>query len=875
MYSAVGRLTGNVNGLATGKAGEVRGLLHRVRTTMQTSASVTGFDEGTDSPSARVKRRRTAARYFSGAAGVLSILLGCTVLLGWALDSPRLKGAIGTPITMKANTALCFVLMGLSLWLLTPAAGTTLRRAAGRLLAGLAMLIGGATLAEHLFHVNLGIDQILFHEPLGEMATYSPNRMGPPASFSFLLIGAAALLMDRRRLWPVVQTVACVTAFVALLPTAGYAYGSQSLYSLERLTGIAWPTAIMLFLLSLGLIAARPDRGIMTLLCADDVGGMVVRRLLVPAMAAPFLVGWVVALGPQGQVFDSPFAHALLAVLLMVFFAAFLLYEGMALSRVAQGRDVAEVNLRQQLALTREAEERFRLLADSAPVMIWLTDDRGRIIFVNQGYRAFFDLSEEALEGTHWEPPLHSEDRAAYLEGYVQSVRNRGAFRDESRQRRADGAWRWIASHAQPRFDAAGRFLGLVGSSTDITEAKENELQRERLLDSERAARMELERAARLKDDFLANVSHELRTPLNGVLGWAQLLRRPARDEATLRQGLDAIEQGAKALAQLIEDLLDLSRIASGKVRLDVRTVDLPRVVEAALDAVRPAAEAKRIRLERVLDPAAGPVKGDPSRLQQVFWNLLSNAVKFTPSEGKVQVLLERVNSHVRVSVADTGTGIRAEFLGQIFERFKQADSGTTRRHGGLGIGLAIVRQIVEMHGGTVGVESDGEGKGATFWVNLPIAVVRGAAAGDEAAEPAGLALGDDSALSGVRVLVVDDDASSSEILRRLLSEHGAAVETVASGGEALERLASERPDVMVSDIGMPEIDGYELIRSVRQAGHTMPAVAVTAFARAEDRIRALQAGYNMHVAKPVDPRELLTVVQTLVPRSVQDGRPS
>jgi signal transduction histidine kinase len=397
------------------------------------------------------------------------------------------------------------------------------------------------------------------------------------------------------------------------------------------------------------------------------------------------------------------------------------------------------------------------------------------------------------------------------------------------------------------------------------------EEQRLALLDSERAARTKAEQASRIRDEFLTTVSHELRTPLSSVLGWAQVARRALKDEATLSQALAAIERGARAQAQLIEDLLDMGRIISGKLRLDVQTVALLPLLEAAVATVLPAAEARDIRIERVLDPLAGPIKGDPARLQQVFWNLLSNAVKFTPKGGKIQLHLERIDSHVEISVSDTGRGIAAEFLPFVFDRFRQADSSTTRRYGGLGLGLALVRQLVELHGGKVVAESAGEGLGATFRVQLPIAIVQQESLGREQPAAAGtgeIDIWDEVRLAGVRLLVIDDDSDTCAMLSRVLQECGAAVDQASSAREAFERLDRTGYGVIVSDVGMPDMDGYELIRRLRARGDKTPAIAVTAFARAEDRIRSLQAGYNMHVSKPLDPRELIAVVASLV-RSV------
>jgi signal transduction histidine kinase/ActR/RegA family two-component response regulator len=385
----------------------------------------------------------------------------------------------------------------------------------------------------------------------------------------------------------------------------------------------------------------------------------------------------------------------------------------------------------------------------------------------------------------------------------------------------------------------------------------------------------ELEAAGRAKDEFLATLSHELRTPLNAVYGWARVLRAEALNPATGARALEAVERNAAALAQLIDDLLDVSRIVTGKMRLDVRTVDPGEVVRAALDTVRLAAEAKGVRLYSVLDPRAGPIKGDPERLQQIVWNLLVNAVKFTPRGGRVHVHLQRINSHVELVVNDSGQGIAPEVLPHIFERFRQAESGSARSHTGLGIGLALVRHLVELHGGSVHAHSEGEGKGATFVVNLPLLAVEALPIAGEHVHPAartGRAGGRGPDLDGVRVLVVDDDLDSLDLMAAVLGQRGAIVTSCATASAALEEFERACPDVLLSDIEMPGEDGYSLIRRIRARsparGGKVPAAAITAYGRMEDRVRALSAGFTMHVAKPVEPSELTAVVASLARQS-------
>lgn len=394
--------------------------------------------------------------------------------------------------------------------------------------------------------------------------------------------------------------------------------------------------------------------------------------------------------------------------------------------------------------------------------------------------------------------------------------------------------------------------------------ARQRQYEIQRLIEREQAARQEGDRANRIKDEFLATLSHELRTPLNAIFGWSQILKMDPSNVVTVKEAVEVIDRNIRIQTQLIEDLLDMSRIISGKIRLDVQRIDLSEVLQAAIDAVIPAIDAKGIRLEKVVDPLVGAVSGDFSRLQQIIWNLINNAVKFTPKGGRIHVLCERINSHIEVSIADTGEGIDPEFLPHLFERFTQADGSTTRRHGGLGLGLSIVKNLVELHGGTVQAHSAGAGKGSTFLIRLP---VRAAKASDDSGlhprvsnSPAPFVT-DLSQLRGVKVLIVDDEQDARELVRRFLAEHHAVPVVAGSAAEAEGLLVTFTPDIIVSDIGMPVKDGYDFIRRVRMRGIKSPAIALTAFARAEDRIRSLQAGFQSHLPKPVEPAELLALI--------------
>jgi PAS domain S-box-containing protein len=535
--------------------------------------------------------------------------------------------------------------------------------------------------------------------------------------------------------------------------------------------------------------------------------------------------------------------------------------------------DVTE-RVQSEIAL-RTSEQRLRAVVDASPECVKIVSPEGTLMYMNAAGLGMVEAGslEDVKDSCVFDMIAneHREEWASRHARVCAGEKLNWQFEIVS----LGGTRRWMDTHAVPLPLPDGRTAHLA-VTRDVTAKKLAEIEREQLLESERAARSELERASRMKDEFLATLSHELRNPLNAILGWTQILQMGDASSAEVAEGLEIIERNARAQTQIIEDLLDMSRIISGKVRLDVQRIDLAAVLRAAIETVKPAADAKGIRLRAVLDPLAAPVSGDPSRLQQVFWNLLSNAVKFTPKEGAVQIVLERVNSHVEVSVIDNGEGIAPEFLPHVFDRFRQADATTTRRHAGLGLGLALVRQLVELHGGSVHAKSGGRGQGATFVVGLPLTVVHAARDADAdrrhpATSPERVRADVCVDLEGLRVVVVDDEPDARALLHRLLDECGAQVFAAASASEAATLVERERPDVLVSDIGMPGQDGYALIRRIRalpdERGGLTPAIALTAYARAEDRVNVVVAGFQHHLSKPVEPTELIAIVASLANR--------
>ncbi|QKQ76262.1 response regulator [Nostoc sp. TCL240-02] len=529
----------------------------------------------------------------------------------------------------------------------------------------------------------------------------------------------------------------------------------------------------------------------------------------------------------------------------------------------------------------RQSEERLRSLSTCSPVGIFEIDTEGGCRYTNPRYQIICGLkAAESLEKS-WLESIHPEDRERAVGSWSKYICEGRDYSEEFRFQTTHGIARWVQVRSSPMLSGQGELLGYVGTLEDITERKQAEEVRAQVI-REQTARQEAEAANRMKDEFLAVLSHELRTPLTSMLGWSKILRSKKLDEKATSRALEAIERNAISQMQLIEDILDVSRIIRGQLRLNVSAVNLISVMEAALEAVRPLAEPKEIQLTTVLDTSVGSVYGDPARLQQIVWNLLTNAIKFTPKGGRVEVNLSIVcgeeqqttQKYAQIQVIDTGIGISSEFLPKVFERFRQADSTTTRSHNGLGLGLAIVRHLVELHKGTIFAHSLGSGQGATFTVKLPLLQnnrenrVNRETTGEISSSVAS------TPLAGLRVLVVDDEADTRNFLSFMFEEYGAFATAVASVDEALAVVEQAKPDILISDIGMSEQDGYTLIRKLRsleaEKGGCIPAIALTAYTREEDRLEALSAGFQQHLSKPIDPTKLIAMVASILKLPVE-----
>ena len=813
-------------------------------------------------------------RRLARALGLAVAVTGAAVLLGWALRVELLKSLVPGFVPMMANTAAALVAAGLAVALLAREPPPRSARRAARALAACVVALAAATLAEHVLGRNLHIDELLFRDP-GSIA--APGRMSVGSAAALLLVGGALLLLEHetRGGHRPAQALALVAGLIPLQAIIGYLYGAEPRHGLSPLTEVALHSGVAFAFLCAAVLLLRPERGFFRVVASSGPAGFMARRLLFAIVLLPVLLGWLfLVAGIRSGQYQAMVGASLVVLSAIVTGAAVVWWNASEIQRMDESRTAVEEALRAE-------REWFRTTLASIGDAVIAADDGGLVTNVNAVAEALTGFRAEEALGKPIDDVFraHVGEAATRIENPFARVVREARIADLPRDTvlvARTGAEFPVEGCAAPIRDRRGQPRGVVLVFRDIRERRRVEEERATLLARERAARADAEQASRAKDEFIATLSHELRTPLNSVLGWARLLRMGKLDAPSMARAVEAIERGASTQAQIVDDLLDMARIVRGQLRLDVRPVELVPVVEAAIDTVRPAAAAREIEIAAVLETRAGPVAGDPGRLQQVAWNLLTNAIKFTPAGGRVEVRLAHRGDHVELAVKDTGAGIPDDFLPHVFERFRQADSSTTRAHGGLGLGLAIVRHLVEAHGGTVSAESAGLGLGSTFRVALPPFQAR-ARGKEEAATPrparrAVAARTAAPALDDLRILIVDDDLDTLEVVKQLLEQAGASVEVAASADEALDALRVSRPDVLVSDIGMPGQDGYELIRRVRrlapEQGGRVPAAALTAFTQSDHRQQALAAGYQLYLAKPIEPAELTAAVAKLAGRA-------
>lgn len=841
------------------------------------------------------------ARYraLSLACALVTLSIGSAALLGWIFQVETLKRVHPALVTMKANTAICLILISVSLLVLRNPDAREWQLRVAQFFTVLVGLVGLLTFTEHLFGWDFRIDQALFTESAAAAGASFPGRMGVAASLNFLFLGFALLFLNARssRWFRVSNVAVLLVVAVTLLIFLYYFYGIERFDPIASYFTIALHTVVAFLSFCAAILFTRPDRGLIAILLGNSPGGVVARRMW-PALLLVVLLGWIRAIGRDAGLFGPGFGTALFVLSILVIFVGLIWWTAVSLNRTDRQRRQAEkrldvlVRVSELVRTLRDPDELSYAVAKTVGVEL----DLRRCLFnetdVEQDlevvHRDYCDRSE-SVAGVHRISDYSSITSEAMKRGETvvnfDSKTDPRTAADYKRGYEATGErsyvavplmrdGRWVASlwasDDRPRQwtkDEISLLRTVAERTWTAIEKLRAEAERERLLQSEQEARDAAEKANQLKDEFLATLSHELRNPLNVILGYSELfLRIPEIGEsAQLRKMAESLRRNAQSQSQLINDLLDLSRLQRGKISLSQETVSLAAIIDSAVETVRAEAAAKGIDINLNLDDQFLLVDGDRLRLQQIAWNILNNAVKFTPSGGSINISLNRDGKEAVLVVEDTGQGIDAGFLPHVFEMFRQADGSNVRRHGGLGIGLALVQQLVHLHAGTISAQSEGTNKGSRFTIRLPLteeAAVRGV--------PTHTTLPlKSSALDRTEFLIVDDSEDTIAMLAQLLKLNGANVTTATNGADAL-RIASEREfDVILSDISMPEMDGFEFLQRLRQieGRQHIPVIAITGFGRADDVERARAAGFYSHLTKPVDLDALAELLHQLTVR--------
>ena len=838
----------------------------------------------------------------------LAFCIGGAAFLGWVLDNPYLKRIHPSLVTMKVNTAVCLMLVAAALFLIQDPSTSTVKRRISQLFAVIVSTVGLSTLSEHILGWNSGLDQLLFYESEAEAGRSFPGRMGVAASVNFSLLGPALLLLDARaRRWFRVSNISVLLVIgITLLVFLYYFYGIDPDAAIELYFTIALHTVVAFLALCAAILLARPERGLIATFLGSNPGAVVARRMW-PALLMVIVLGWIRTMVFNPSVYSSGFTTAIFVSANLSLFAGLMWWTAVSLNRTDRERRLADLALRHseaRLTVLVRVSELIRTLQDPYELSYAVAGTVGRHLNVR---RCLFNETDverdleivhrdycdgaESVAGEHRISEYSSvTSREMQLGNTVINCDSKTDPRtavDYHRAYEANGErayvavplmreGRWVASlwasDDQPR-EWTREEVSLLQTVAERTwtaiEKLRAEAERERLLQSEQEARDAAERANQLKDEFLATLSHELRNPLNVILGYSELLLRmpDVQQSPRLIQMGDALRRNAQSQSQLINDLLDLSRLQRGKVSLNHETVSLPAIIDNAVETVRADAATKGIDIRSHASDQLLLVDGDRLRLQQIAWNLLNNAVKFTPPGGRIEISLGSDGDNAVLVVTDTGQGIDPSFLPHVFEMFRQADGSNRRRHGGLGIGLALVRQLVQLHGGRISVESDGPNKGARFTVRLPLM--------RETASPVLASSGtlELDVLSQTNFLILDDSEDTIRMLQELLKTGGANVMTASNGAEAL-RLARENEfDVILSDIAMPEMDGFEFLQRLRKIDgrEHVPVIAITGFGRSDDIARIRAAGFYSHLIKPLNLQALTEVLQQLAKENGPD----
>jgi PAS domain S-box-containing protein len=763
---------------------------------------------------------------------------GALSFLGWVLDLPRLADWDADGISIQPNAAIAATLAGAALLLLARA-----RRVIAAVLGACVFLIGAATIAEYLTGVDFGIDALLmFDRPWGRKGTLVPGRMGPPGSVSWTLVGLALMAAASASRRPMAPALGLVVLALSALSLIGYVFGADLLYSLPRLTVIAVQTASFLFAVGLALIAVVPEHNPMRTLVEDSGAGLLAREALPLIVTLPVLLGLMRVKGQTAGFYDTAMGSALMALIWIVVIGV-VLWRGVVLVG-ARERAAVAASAAQSLA-----EARLRMALDASDTIAWHWDLRTRTMTQSDNATAVLGLPSHLEESMLWSV-IYADDVQHVRAAVERAIAERSEYTVDVRIVRPDTSEiRWMQYRGKVEADADGLPVRIAGTAFDITARK--------------AMEESLRAADRRKDEFVATLAHELRNPLAPVAVALELMRRAEGDVARVRKARETMQRQVDHMVRLIDDLLDVSRMTRDRLELRRERVTLDVVVRDAVDASRPMIDRAGHALTVSLPPEPVHLHGDPTRLTQVFANLLNNACKYTAPHGDIALTARSDNEHVEVTVSDNGIGIDPAFLPRVFDMFSQADSSVERRSGGLGIGLTLVKRLVEMHGGSVVVHSDGPGSGSVFVVRLPVETAASAASD----QPEPVVHRDTHAQTTRRILIVDDNRDSTEMLAAMFSLAGHHTETAHDGDEALAKSEEHRPDLILLDIGLPGMSGYDVCRAIRQQpwGPGVVIVALTGWGQEEDRRRSKEAGFDAHLVKPV-PRESLLKLLDGVP---------
>jgi signal transduction histidine kinase len=838
------------------------------------------------SPTSGATSFRRSGQMVALLAGAYAIAGGTVTLLGWALNIQRLTDWNNEGISMFANTAVCAATAGVALVLLTYRRGSQRPYVTARFLAAVVALIGCLTVYEHISGVNVGIDTLLFNRPWGQRASAAPMRMGPPASVSFMMLGIALLCATyggvARRIG---SWLALAVLSIVSLSLIGYLFNADQLYIVARYSGIALQTSTMLAVLSIGTMAAVPEHGIAAALRRGDAGGTMLRRLIVPIIVVPIVLGYLRIWGQEAGLYDTAFGTALRSIIEIVLFVALLWWTANSISRQASAARAAEQVLREnetQLAAETDALKKLNLASSRlwqmpdliagldemlAATIEMLGADMGNIqlldaqqgvlvIAAQRGFRQdFLDFFREVstADDSACGRALRSGERTI-----IDNIEADAAYAPYRPIARSAG---YRAVQSTPLMSRDGQPLGMFSTHFGrVHRPSEQDLRRLDLYVRQAADFIErcridasLREADHRKDEFLATLAHELRNPLAPIRNALEIIKYAADDGEILEQARDMMERQLAHLVRLVDDLLDVSRITRDKLELRTELVELTSIVQQAVETCRSLVDESRHELHLTLPAEPIWVDADAVRLAQVFSNLLNNACKFTEPGGTIWLSAERQGNDVVVSVKDTGIGISTDKLDRIFAMFEQVDSRLERTRGGLGIGLTLAQRLVALHGGRLSARSAGLGHGSEFFVRLPIIVERSRLI----ASP--LSSSKAAAATGQRILVVDDNQDAANSLARLLKLNGHVVHAAYDGTEALKKAEVHQPDVILLDIGLPKINGFDVCRSIRRApwGSNVRIVALTGWGQDQDRRDTRDAGFDHHLVKPVHPQEI------------------